>query len=117
MAVTMDADEEKAKSYLEQHGFIVSRFSKVETRAGQTPDFRVSRDGHFAFFCEVKSSPADRWLDAMIENVSPGEIVGGGRKDPIFNRMTADIHKAVKQFDAVNENREYPNVLFLINHD
>ena len=53
----------------------------------------------------------------MMENASSGEIIGGGRKDPIFNRLTADIHKAVKQFDAVNRSREYPNVLFLINHD
>ena len=56
----MDPDEERVKSYLEGKGFTAGRFSKAETRAGKTPDFRVSRNSEFLFFCEVKSSPADR---------------------------------------------------------
>lgn len=53
----------------------------------------------------------------QVNSAAPGELVGGARNDPIFNRLTADIHEAVKQFDAVNRDQEYPNVLALVNHD
>ena len=95
----------------------MERFSKVEMRAGKTPDFRVSRNDEFQFYCEVKSSPADRWLDRQFNVDAPGDLVGGVRNDPIFNRLTSDIHEALKQFDAVNENQKHPNVLALVNHD
>ena len=113
----MDPDEERTKSYLQGRGFRAERFSKVQTYSGKTPDFRVSRNGEFLLYCEVKSSPKDRWLDKQLEDVAPGELAGGLRNDPIFNRLTADIHEAVKQFDAVNKDEEYPNVLALVNHD
>lgn len=81
----MDPDEERVKSYLEGKGFTAERFPKAETRAGKTPDFRVSRDGEFLFYCEVKSSPADRRLDEQLNSAALGELVGGVRNDPIFN--------------------------------
>jgi hypothetical protein len=113
----MDPDEERVKSYLEGKGFTAGRFSKAEMRDGKTPDFRVSRNSEFLFFCEVKSSPADRWLDEQLTNATPGELVGGVRNDPIFNRLAADIHKSVKQFNSVNKDQKHPNVLALVNHD
>jgi len=113
----MDHDEDKVKHFLEERGFTVERFSKAETRAGKTPDFRVFQNGVFLFYCEVKSSPEDRWLDEQLNSAAPGELVGGARNDPIFNRLTADIHEAVKQFDAVNKDQKHPNVLALVNHD
>ncbi|MBN1841555.1 MAG: hypothetical protein JW883_04625 [Deltaproteobacteria bacterium] len=113
----MEPDEERVKIYLEGKGLTAERFSKAETRTGKTPDFRVSRNGEFLFFCEVKSSPEDRWLDEQLREASPGELAGGARNDPIFNRLTTDVHEAVKQFDAVNKDQKYPNVLALVNHD
>lgn len=113
----MNADEVKVKQYFERCGFNCARLSKVETCIGKTPDFRISRDGEFVFFCEVKSSLKDRWLDKQLDDAPPGVIVGGGRNDPIFNRLTADIHSAVKQFDTVNPDQKWPNVLALVNHD
>jgi hypothetical protein len=113
----MDPDEERVKAYLENHGLTVERFSKAETRTGKTPDFRVFRNGEFLFYCEVKSSPKDKWLDEQLYNAAPGELVGGARNDPIFNRLTSDIHQAVKQFDAVNKQQKHPNILALVNHD
>ena len=113
----MDPDEERVKSYLEGRGLTAERFSKAETRAGKTPDFRISRNGEFLFYCEVKSSAEDRWLDEQLNDAAPGELVGGARNDPIFNRLTADIHEAVKQFDAVNKDQKYSSVLAFVNHD
>lgn len=113
----MDPDEEKVKHYLEERGFTVERFSKTETRAGKKADFRVLRNGEFLFYCEVKSSPEDRWLDEQLDSAARGELAGGARNDPIFNRLTKDIHEAVKQFDAVNKDQRHPNVLALVNHD
>src|SRR5258708_2014233 len=112
----MDPDEKRINDYFENCGLAAERFSKVETRAGKTPDFRVFRDGEFLFYCEVKSSPEDRWLDDQLNNASPDELVGEARNDPVFNRLTSDIHEAVKQFDAVNKDHKYPNVLALVNH-
>jgi ribosomal protein L24E len=59
----MDADEERVQSFLESNGLRAERFCKAEIRAGKTPDYRVHRNGEFLFFCEVKSSREDRWLD------------------------------------------------------
>ena len=113
----MYPDEEKVKRYLEGREFTAERFSKALTRAGKAPDFCVFRNGEFLFYCEVKSIVKDRWLDELLNNAAPGELVGGTRNDPIFNRLTADIHEAVKQFDVVNEDQKHPNVLVLVNHD
>ncbi|MDY6868254.1 MAG: hypothetical protein SVT56_10170 [Chloroflexota bacterium] len=113
----MDADEVTVKEFLEGKGLTPERFSKEEMRAGKTPDFRVFRDEELQFFCEVKGSPKDGWLDQQLEDGEPGQLVGGLRNDPIFNRLTDDIHQAIKQFDAVNRERKNPNVLALVNHD
>lgn len=113
----MDIDEERVKRYLEDRGLTAERFSKGEKRAGKTPDFRVFRNGEFLFYCEVKSSPEDRWLNEQLNDAAPDELVGGLRNDPIFNRLTVDIHEAVKQFDAVNRDQKHPNILALVNHD
>ncbi len=112
----MKADEDRLSLYLENFELITKRFTKTEMRASKTPDFRVVRDGELIFFCEVKSSPPDRWLDEQLE-AAPDEIAGGLRSDPIFNRLSTDIHTAVKQLDAVNSDQMYPNVLALVNHD
>ena len=58
------------------------------------------------------------WLEEKIAKADPGEIIVGGiRKDPVFNRLSAHIHKAGKQFDAVNKNESLPNVLAFYNED
>ena len=112
----MDADEQMAREYLERRGFACESFLKEERRLGKTPDFRVILNESLVFYCEVKSS-RDPWFDNLLENAPAGEIVGGLRNDPIFNRLVADIHEAVKQFNAVNPKQEIPNVIALVNHD
>ncbi len=44
-------------------------------------------------------------------------IEGGTRHDPAFNRLSAHIHEAAKQFCAVNPAHEYPNVLVFTSSD
>jgi hypothetical protein len=73
-------------------------------RGRKTPDRRVYRDRELLFLLEVKEVAADEWL-------------GGERVDPRFNRLSADIHEAVKQFDSVNPDRQLPNVLAFVNRD
>ena len=89
-------------SFLADHGLVAVRFSNAARGKTKTPDC-VSKNGTFAFYCEVKSIAADDVL--------------GLRKDPVFNRLTDDIHTAIKQFDAVNQESLYPNVLAFVNHD
>jgi len=113
----MNDEEAKIEQYLSDRGLSCSRFSKGEMRKSKTPDFRVAENDEFVFFCEVKTSKKDNWLDKQLKKVRVGYIAGGFRNDPIYNRLTYDIYKAAKQFDAVNSNQEFPNVLAIVNHD
>jgi hypothetical protein len=113
----MSPDEQQVALYLGDRRLTANSFSKRELREGKTPDFRVSVDGVFAFFCEVKSIEADGWLERQLAQVPAGAIAGGARNDPIFYRLTNDIHEGVKQFDAVNPRVLHPNVLAFVNHD
>ncbi|MGA7323141.1 MAG: hypothetical protein WBX25_01340, partial [Rhodomicrobium sp.] len=67
-------------------------------------------------YCELKS-PRDDWLDDQLTQAPPGNIVGGSRKDPTFNRLARRVEKAVGQFDRVNTAHELPNILVFVNHD
>lgn len=89
---------------LENYGLRCERFTKAEMRTHKTPDLRVYRGEEFAFYCEIKEIARDPWL-------------GGLRSDPIFNRLTDDIHTAVKQFDTVNPDLVDSNVLAFVNND
>jgi hypothetical protein len=66
-------------------------------------------------YCEIKS-PRDDWLDEEIEKAPPGQLAGGARRDPTFNRIARHIEKAASQFDAVNADRSLPNILVFVNH-
>ena len=70
----------------------------------KTPDFRVYHGEDCAFYCEVKEVARDDWMH-------------GARPDPIYNRLTDDIHIAFKQFRSVNSNHCDPNVLAIVNND
>ncbi len=109
--------EQFAEVYWERHGLKAERFSTAEIGQGKTPDFRVLRSGKLVAFCEAKHIQYDDWLDEKLETARAGELVGGLRHDPIFNRLVGHVHKAYKQFTAVNPNREYPNVLVFMNSD
>ena len=100
----IENDEKKAQELLESKGFLCDSYTKEEKRNSKTPDFKVYLDSDLKFYYEVKSIMKDSW-----EN--------GARNDPIFNRLTDDVHESIKQFDAVNERGNYPNVLILVNHD
>ena len=43
--------------------------------------------------------------------------MGGLKNDSTFNRLTAEIHDAVKQFNAVNILLDHPNVMAIVNRD
>ncbi len=89
---------------LAKHGLRCEPFTKTEMAERKTPDFKVFRGNEFVFFCEVKEIAADPWLEGL-------------RSDPIFNRLADDRHTAVKQFDSVNQDLQYPNVLAFVNND
>jgi hypothetical protein len=114
----MDVSEQAAERYLQTHSLRAERFSKEEIRRGKTPDFRVFKAEDLAFYCEAKHLQRDRWLDEHLRKAQPGELIGGLRdSDPSFSRLTGHIHQAVKQFEAVNPDHDYPNVLFFTNSD
>lgn len=109
--------EQIVKDFLSIYGLKPEKFDKEELRSGKTPDFRVYKDGELFSYCEVKNAGKDTWLDDKLDKAEPGEIVGGLRKDPVFNRLSAHIHKARKQFDAVNADEKWPNILSFYNED
>jgi hypothetical protein len=53
----------------------------------------------------------------QLDEAPAGQIVGGPRKDPTFNRIARHVEKAATQFDAVNPIRTVPNILIFVNHD
>ena len=111
-------DSEKiVNNFLIGYGLNVEKFEKDLIGNIKSPDFKVYNNGELALFCEVKNAQQDEWLDKEIEQAPIGEIVVGVRKDPVFNRLTTHIHKARKQFDAVNEDEVIPNVLAFYNED
>lgn len=113
----MIRDKKLVADFLESKGLRAEKFSKEEMTDSKTSDFRVFNGQDFAFYCEVKSMSRDEWLNKQLDAAKPGEIVGGGRPTPIYNRVSQKIHEAVKQFDAVNPDLVHPNVLVLVNHD
>lgn len=110
-------DEEAVVSLWSQKGLDAQRFSKAEKRLSKTPDFRVFKDGCLKFYCEVKTVMKDSWLDKKLDEAQPGTLVGGVRDDPVFNRLTDDIHTAAAQLRCVNPHAAVPNVLVFVNHD
>ena len=113
----MDQGEEIVVQLLKRYGLQAKRFDKQEVGHGKTPDFRVFKEEQFVFFCEVKNPEEDKWLDKQLEEAPSGVVVGGNRHDPIYNRLANRVHEAVKQFDAINPDMNYPNVLVLVNSD
>lgn len=109
--------EQVIKDFLSRYGLNSEKFDKTEIGVGKTPDYRVYIDGELKFYCEVKNTQKDMWLDEKLAKADPCEIVGGLRKDPVFNRLSSHIHKACKQFDAVNKEENFPNVLAFYNED
>ena len=103
--------------FLSKYNLTAKRFDKDSVRQGKTPDFRVYSGNELSLYCEVKNTEKDTWLDEKLDNAISGELVGGHRKDPVFNRLSTHIHKAAKQFSAVNSNEEFPNVLAFHNQD
>jgi hypothetical protein len=59
----------------------------------------------------LKHVQYDEWLDKQLAAAQPLEIGGGLRHDPIYNRLADRIHNAANQFEAVNPDRQFPNVL------
>lgn len=89
---------------LEKFGLRCKPFSKDEMKHRKTPDLKVFNNDDFAFYCEIKEIAKDNWL-------------GGAKLDPIPNRISDDIHTAIKQFESVNPDLEHPNVLAFVNND
>lgn len=110
-------DEAFVIGYWQKEGFEVAGFSNNEMRDFKAPDFRLTRNGVDVAYCEVKSFQHDAWLESQLEKAAAGELVGGLRPDPVFNRISNAIHTAFKQFNSVNPDHRLMNFLFLMNHD
>ena len=94
-------DEQTVKEFLEAKGLSCIRFNKLEISQAKTPDWKVYHNNELRAFCEVKS---------VMHN-----FLDGGRPDPTFNRLTNDIHDAMKKFNAQNDTLAYSNILAFVN--
>jgi len=84
-------------------------------------DFSAGEQGkHAHLFGEVSEDEAlvgSFWRDKEMEAAKPGELVGGLRQDPIYNRISNAVHTAVKQLESINPDHDVFNILVLVNHD
>ncbi|QDH22638.1 hypothetical protein [Saccharibacillus brassicae] len=76
---------------------------KIPEGSSKTPDYEVYLNNELVFYCEEKTIEYDDFE--------------GSKSDPTYNSISSQVHKAVKQFKSVNENRELPNVLAFVNFD
>ena len=113
----MNKDEKKTVTFLLEKGFQIKKISKEKRKKSKNPDFQVFKEDKFVLFCEVKTIDQDTWLEKLIMKAPPGRLLGGSRNDPRFNRISNKIHDASQQFEAINPDSEYPNVLIFVNHD
>jgi hypothetical protein len=110
-------DIEKVKALFAARDFEVVNYGGEDVGKNTTPDLEIWLNGELAAYCEVKSPGQDTWFEDQLAEAEPGEIVGGVRDDPIFNRLSTHIHKAVKQLSSVNPDHSVPNILAMVNHD
>ena len=113
----LSSDEAFALGYWKKKGFDVASFAKNEMRDRKTPDFLLKRNDEEIALCEVKSFQKDAWLEEQLMESALGELVGGPRPDPIFNRISNAVHTAFQQFESVNPDHSLLNFLFLVNYD
>jgi hypothetical protein len=116
MAKTESSDLALVKRLvLQPRGLSTKSFSRAERMSSKTPDLKIFCDEELLGYCEVKS-PRDEWLDDLLDQAAPGQIVGGLRDDPTFNRIARNIEKAAAQLEAVNKDGSLLNVLAIVNH-
>jgi len=109
--------EEVVRQFLAERDL---RAEKIPTAEGKRPDFEVFKGDTMEFYCEVKAlTDADPLANHFVEK-SPGIHVAeqfkiGDRSRQY--RIAKNIHTAAKQFDAINPDLSYPNVLAFVNWD
>ncbi len=106
-----DAGELIVKNYLESKGFNVE---KIQESDFKTPDFKVHKNSDFVFYCEEKSLD-DKDCDYITPDDLDCFIANNEDSDATYNSLSTIIRKAIKQFNSVNPNREFPNVLAITN--
>lgn len=115
----LDLDTAKVSAFFSQrYNWRADKIDEAKGANGKTPDLEVWKETKRLFYCEVKS-PRDDWEQKCAEKaVAEGEIFFGGlRNDPTFNRIARQCQKALFQFKNINPHHDFPNVLFLVNHD
>lgn len=102
----LSSDAALVLGYWQGKGFEVGGFSKSDMREFKAPVFRLSRNGVDVALCEVNSFQRDEWLEAQLKDSAVGELAGGLRPDPVFNRISNAVHTAFKQFDSLNSDHQ-----------
>lgn len=97
-------------------GVLCQRFDRRETLLGKTPDFKLFQNDSLFGYCEVKS-PRDDWLDEQFESATSNQLVGGGRPDPVFNRILRHLESASSQLQSANPTHIHFNCVIFVNHD
>lgn len=111
-----DDDIAMVEAALAEKGLLIRRLEEVRSR--KTPDLEILNvSGEVIAICEVKS-PRDDFLEKLWAAALPGQhTVGGGRPDPVFNRIARQIINAKDQLEAHDPDRALPRMVAIVNHD
>jgi hypothetical protein len=95
----------------EKNGIVLQAFDKAELNRGKTPDFKLMKDGQLVGYCEIKSL----FDPGVMEDPPEGEMAV--RKNlPYYRKLGQNVRAAAQQLDAVNGQREKPNVVVFVSH-
>jgi len=99
------------KLAFDANSIVLEPYSDADLKKGETPDFKLMKEGKLCGFCELKS-PRD---DFIFETPEPGDVAI--RKNLPFHRKLGNhIRHASQQFDAVNPDHGLPNIMVFVTH-
>src|SRR4051812_40607538 len=92
--------EKIIKEYFENKGLVPKKIKESDTK---TPDFEVYSEDNLLFYREEKTLEYDDFV--------------GEKNDSSRNAISSHIKKAQEQFEQVNPDHKYPNVLVINNYN
>jgi hypothetical protein len=95
------------------NGLEAEEYTAQEQNLGKRPDYKLKKAGETIAFCEMKSTKKE--ADFEDPKPEPGKLFVV-TKDNTPTNLSRHVMKAASQLNAVNEERNLPNIMIIVNH-